>query len=81
VGILIGAVALVLLPARFGLSAYLIPIAVITSSYTLFQTANNTGAMANVGPDQRGVLSGLLNLPQPETHHWLCPPPQRIRPS
>lgn len=34
----------------------------ITASYALFQTANNTSVMSNVAPDQRGAISGLLNL-------------------
>ena len=37
-------------------------IVVITGSYALFQTANNTGAMSKVSADQRGAISGLLNL-------------------
>jgi hypothetical protein len=35
---------------------------VVTLGYALFQTANNTVVMANVTPEQRGVVSGLLNL-------------------
>jgi hypothetical protein len=35
---------------------------VITLGYALFQTANNTAVMRDVKPDQRGVVSGLLNL-------------------
>ena len=34
----------------------------MTVSYALFQTANNTAVMAEVLPDQRGVISGVLNL-------------------
>jgi hypothetical protein len=34
----------------------------MTGHYAMFQTANNTAVMADVGPDQRGVISGLLNL-------------------
>ena len=30
--------------------------------YALFRTANNTAVMADVLPDQRGVISGMLNL-------------------
>ncbi len=36
--------------------------AVIASSYALFQAANNTGLMATVSQDQRGVVSALLGL-------------------
>jgi hypothetical protein len=28
----------------------------------LFQAANNTAVMTNIRPDQRGVISGMLNL-------------------
>lgn len=34
----------------------------ITVGYARFQTANNTTVMANVRPEQRGVISGMLNL-------------------
>jgi hypothetical protein len=35
---------------------------VITASYALFQTANNTTVMTGIRADQRGVISGMLNL-------------------
>ncbi|MEK1911406.1 MAG: MFS transporter, partial [Pseudomonas chlororaphis] len=35
---------------------------VITLGYATFQTANNTAVMNEVGAEQRGVISGLLNL-------------------
>ena len=57
-----GAVVVSLLPATLGVAAYLAPIVVVTAGYALFQTANNTGVMSDVGADQRGVVSGLLNL-------------------
>ena len=40
----------------------MIPIVIITASYALFQAANNTAVMTDVPPDQRGVISGMLNL-------------------
>jgi MFS family permease len=61
-GIAAGSFILSMLPARFGIAGYLAPIAVITASYALFQTANNTAIMTDVSPDQRGVISGLLSL-------------------
>ncbi len=61
-GMAVGAVILSLLPATLGIPGYLGPVVVITISYALFQTANNTAVMADIGPDQRGVISGLLNL-------------------
>jgi hypothetical protein len=50
------------MPASAGVAAYVGGIVVITTGYALFQAANNTAAMAEIGPDQRGVVSGMLNL-------------------
>jgi EmrB/QacA subfamily drug resistance transporter len=61
-GIVTGAFLLSMLPARFGIAGYLAPIVVITAHYALFQAANNTAVMTNAAQDQRGVISGLLNL-------------------
>lgn len=61
-GILAGSTALSVIPARFGLAGYVAPILVITMCYALFQTANNTAVMTDVGPERRGVVSGMLNL-------------------
>lgn len=61
VGLAVGALALSS-TATLGIAGYVGPIAVITASYALFQTANNTSVMADVRPDRRGVASGLLNL-------------------
>ncbi|MGE8616374.1 MAG: MFS transporter, partial [Achromobacter spanius] len=41
---------------------YLAPLAVITSGYALFQAANSSAVMACAGADQRGAVSGVLNL-------------------
>lgn len=57
-----GSFALSALPAMFGIAGYLAAIAVLTPGYQLFQAANNTAVMTQVHPDQRGVISGLLNL-------------------
>ena len=57
-----GSVALFLLPAMFGISGYIIAIAVLTPGYALFQAANNTAVMMDVQPNHRGVMSGVLNL-------------------
>jgi MFS family permease len=51
-----------MLPAMLGIPGYIAPIVVITVEYALFQTANNTAVMTDIRPDQRGVISGLLNL-------------------
>jgi MFS family permease len=57
-----GCLTLSVLPETLGVGGYLLPMVVITLGYALFQTANNTAVMANVEPDQRGVISGMLNL-------------------
>jgi EmrB/QacA subfamily drug resistance transporter len=57
-----GLLALSVLPATFGMVGYIAAIAVLTPGYQLFQAANNTAVMMDVLPDQRGVISGMLNL-------------------
>ena len=57
-----GAFLLFLVPRVFGVPGYVAPIVVMTFGYALFQTANNTAVMANVRADERGVISGVLNL-------------------
>lgn len=61
-GLAAGAILLATLPAALGLAGYVGPLVIITSGYALFQTANNTAVMTAVRPEQRGVISGLLNL-------------------
>lgn len=61
-GMAVGCSALSVAPLTFGIAGYVIPMAIVTAGYALFQGANNTVVMANVSPDQRGVVSGLLNL-------------------
>lgn len=61
-GIAAGCIALSAIPAAAGVAGYIAPIIVVTSSYALFQTANNTAVMSGIGKDQRGVVSGLLTL-------------------
>jgi EmrB/QacA subfamily drug resistance transporter len=62
IGIAAGSFILSLIPATFGISGYIAPIVVITAGYALFQAANNTAVMKDVRPEQRGVVSGMLNL-------------------
>jgi len=62
IGMVIGTSLLALLPTGFGIPGYVAPLVVITGSYALFQAANNTAVMTNIRPDQRGVISGVLNL-------------------
>lgn len=51
-----------ILPLTFGVAGYVVPLITMTAGYALFQAANNTAVMADIRPDQRGVISGLLNL-------------------
>jgi MFS family permease len=62
IGIAAGSFILSMMPATLGISGYIAPIVVITVGYALFQTANNTAVMTDIRPDQRGVISGMLNL-------------------
>lgn len=62
IGMAAGALALSLLPTTLGIPGYVAPLVVLTTSYALFQTANNTAVMKDVGAEQRGVVSGMLNL-------------------
>jgi MFS family permease len=57
-----GASILPMMPVRFGIAGYITPLVTLTAGYGLFQAANNTAVMADLRPDQRGVISGLLNL-------------------
>ena len=59
IAIAVGSVALAVLP---GIAGYIAAIAILTPGYQLFQAANNTTVIADVRPDQRGVISGMLNL-------------------
>jgi MFS family permease len=62
IGIAAGAFMLSMMPATLGIYGYIAPLILITIGYALFQTANNTAVMTDIRPDQRGVMSGLLNL-------------------
>jgi MFS family permease len=62
IGIAAGSFVLSAMPATLGIPGYVAPLVVITASYALFQTANNTVVMTGVRTDQRGVISGMLNL-------------------
>ena len=57
-----GSLALAALPPSLGVLGYISPIMVLTAGYAIFQTANNATVMGDVEPEQRGVVSGLLNL-------------------
>jgi MFS family permease len=62
IGIAAGSLMLFLIPTSFGIPGYIIPIVVITACYAMFQTANNTAVMKDVRSEQRGTISGMLNL-------------------
>jgi len=57
-----GSSLLAILPPTLGIPGYIAPLVVMTAGYALFQTANNTAVMTDIGPDRRGVVSGMLNL-------------------
>ncbi|MCW8138319.1 MAG: MFS transporter [Planctomycetota bacterium] len=61
-GLAAGTLVLAATPPTLGVGGYVAPIVLATCGYALFQTANNTGVMADVRPDERGVVSGALNL-------------------
>jgi predicted MFS family arabinose efflux permease len=62
VGVAAGCLLLSVLPATLGIPGYVGPMIVMTAGYALFQTANNTAVMTGVPAEQRGVVSGMLNL-------------------
>ena len=62
IGIASGASVVAIMPARFGVFGYLVPLVLMTASYALFQAANNTVIMTGARAEQRGVISGLLSL-------------------
>jgi hypothetical protein len=57
-----GCLALFMTSVTLGVVGYIVPIAVLTFGYALFQTSNNTAVMARIGVEDRGAMSGLLNL-------------------
>jgi MFS family permease len=61
-GVAAGCATLSMLPTASGIAGYVAPLVVVTASYALFQAANNTSVMTDIRPQQRGVVSGLLNL-------------------
>ncbi len=62
IGMAAGSFMLSMMPLKLGIYGYIAPIVIITGGYGLFQTANNTAVMTDIRPDQRGVISGMLNL-------------------
>ncbi len=62
IAMLTGACILPVVPMSVGVVGYIVPLAVITAGYALFQAANNTAVMLDIEAQQRGVVSGLLGL-------------------
>lgn len=58
----IGAILLAALPRMWGIFGYITAIAILTPGYQLFQAANNTSVLMDVGIKKRGVISGILTL-------------------
>ncbi|WP_447877365.1 MFS transporter [Serratia fonticola] len=61
-GVCLGALTLSMMSPTQGVLGYILPICLITAGYALFQAANNTAVIKQVGIERRGVASGLLNL-------------------
>lgn len=57
-----GSVALPFVSAAWGVAGYAGALALITAGYAAFQAANNTAVMTHACAEQRGLVSGLLNL-------------------
>ncbi len=62
IGMAVGSVALSVLPAFLDATGYIAGILLLVPGYILFQSANNTAVMMDVPADERGVMSGLVNL-------------------
>ncbi|WP_042778646.1 MFS transporter [Sinorhizobium fredii] len=57
-----GCLALSIAPQPLGVVGYVMPLIILTAGYALFQAAITTGVMKDARPEQRGTVSGLLNL-------------------
>ena len=60
--IALGSLSLAAMPRSLGVLGYIVPIVVMTVGYAAFQTANNSALMSDVRSDQRGLISGMVNL-------------------
>jgi MFS family permease len=61
-GVGAGAFILSTMSPALGIAGFVAPFAVSAAGYALFQTANNTAVLKDVPANQRGVVSGVLNL-------------------
>jgi EmrB/QacA subfamily drug resistance transporter len=62
IGMATATLILLLMPASAGVPGYIVPLALLTAGYALFQAANNAAVMVDTLPEERGVTSGMLNL-------------------
>ncbi|MDC9818872.1 MFS transporter [Pectobacterium polonicum] len=60
--VIAGTFMLATLPNLLGVTGYILSMVVLTPGYQLFQAANNTATLADIPGNQRGTVSGLLNL-------------------
>lgn len=59
---MLGAVGLATAPVAWGITGYVVPLALFTAGFAAFQAANNTAVMAGTPAAERGVIAGLLTL-------------------
>lgn len=59
---IVGALALALLPGWWGLPGYITGTVLLAPGYQLFLAANNTGVLSATPAERRGLTSGLLGL-------------------
>ncbi|PZO10882.1 MAG: MFS transporter [Lysobacteraceae bacterium] len=62
IAMVVGTVSLTLLPASLGAVGYVLPLITLTAGFAAFQVANNAAVVTGVEANDRGVVSGLLNL-------------------
>ncbi|WP_395744108.1 MFS transporter [Prosthecobacter sp.] len=62
IGMAVGCLLQSLLPDTAGSAGYVAALVILTTGYALFQTASNTSVMAGAAAENRGVISGMLNL-------------------
>lgn len=58
----VGAGILSMMSLTQGVFGYVAPLCLMTLGYALFQVANNTTLLKHAPPEQRGVISGMINL-------------------
>lgn len=61
-GMALGSLVLAFVPSAWGVAGYLSGLTLLTASFALFQTANNTAVFEGVSVEHRGATSGWLSL-------------------